>query len=146
MPRLHLIVEGQTEQAFAAQILVPHLANRGVFLSRPQLAAHAREKRIVHRGGILSYKPFKNDILRRFKEDHHSDVFFSTMIDLYKVPQDFPGYEAAYNLNDPYERIATIENAFQDDVKDSRFIPYVQLHEFEALLFSCPRKFAEYPV
>ena len=44
MPRLHLTVEGQTEQAFAASLLIPHLADKGVYLSKPQLAAHAKKK------------------------------------------------------------------------------------------------------
>ncbi len=95
MARLHLIVEGQTEQAFAAQLLIPHLAKNGVYLSMPQLAAHARRKGKTHRGGILSYAPFKNDILRRLKADQSSDVFLSTMIDLNGLPSDFPGVQSS---------------------------------------------------
>ena len=37
MPRLHLIVEGQTEQAFAAAMLAEHLAAKGVNLLPAQL-------------------------------------------------------------------------------------------------------------
>ena len=32
MPRLHMFVEGTTEQVFANTVLKPHLANRGVYL------------------------------------------------------------------------------------------------------------------
>ena len=43
MPRLHLIVEGQTEQAFVGRVLIPHLAAKGVYLSKAQLTAHVRK-------------------------------------------------------------------------------------------------------
>ena len=32
MPRLHMFVEGITEQVFADTVLKPHLANHGVYL------------------------------------------------------------------------------------------------------------------
>jgi hypothetical protein len=38
-------------------------------------------------------------------------------------------------------RVATIEKAFAEDLGDPRFIPYLQLHEFEALLLADPEKF-----
>ena len=34
-----------------------------------------------------------------------------------------------------------MEKAFGEDVADRRFILYIQLHEFETLLFVCPDKF-----
>ncbi len=58
------------------------------------------------------------------------------MIDLYGLPSAFPGREAAEKLrNDPYQRVASLEAAWANDIGDSRFIPYIQLHEFEACLF-----------
>lgn len=35
----------------------------------------------------------------------------------------------------------TTELTFADDIRDSRFIPYIQLHEYEAYLFSDPTSF-----
>ena len=69
MTRLHLIVEGKTEQAFATKVLIPQLAAKGVGLYKPQLAAHARRKGAEHRGGVLSYLPFRSHIVRRLKGD-----------------------------------------------------------------------------
>lgn len=60
---------------------------------------------------------------------------FTTMFDLYALPDDFPGYEAAKAIGEPYARVAALETAFAEAINDSRFIPYIQLHEFEALLF-----------
>jgi len=40
------------------------------------------------------------------------------------------------------KRIEILEACFQADIGDYRFIPYIQQHEFEALLFSEPTQFA----
>jgi len=34
-----------------------------------------------------------------------------------------------------------LEEAFAEDIADRRFVPYIQLHEFEAYLFSDPTWF-----
>ena len=39
--------------------------------------------------------------------------------------------------------ILPFENAFFDDIDDSRFIPYIQLHEFEALILVQPERLSE---
>ena len=62
------------------------------------------------------------------------------MFDLYGLPDDFPGYEAAVLQDDPYQRVQALEDALADDIDDHRFVPYIQLHEFEALLLSDPGK------
>ena len=62
------------------------------------------------------------------------------MFDLYHLPTDFPGYKDATQISDPYRRVRTLEEALRGDIADLRFIPYVQLHEFEALLLSDPQK------
>jgi Domain of unknown function (DUF4276) len=144
MVRLHLIVEGQTERTFAGQLLCPHLVDFGVYVGRIELVAHARKKQRVHRGGLQRYAPFKNDIVRRLKEDQSSDAFLSTMIDLYGLPDDFPESQAAISECDPYCRVKRLENALTEDIGDRRFIPYIQLHEFEALLLAMPDKILAY--
>lgn len=140
MARLYLFAEGQTEQTFASNVLAPHLANFGVYLAGPVLIATSRRKGIVHRGGGRHYLPMKNDIVRFLKQEQGADVFFTTMIDLYALPADFPGVDlAAKQRHLPYERVRTLEEAFAADVSDPRLIPHIQLHEFETLLFVEPK-------
>ena len=136
MVRLHLFVEGQTEQTFADMVLKPHLANFDVFMQKPVLIAHAHKKGKVHRGGGRNFLAMQKDIQTRLKEDSGSDVFFTTMIDLYGLPANFPGIEEAEKLRHlPYERVVALETSWVDDTEDKRFIPFIQLHEFEAYLF-----------
>ncbi len=59
------------------------------------------------------------------------------MIDYYALPHSFPGKQTPLVTN-VFQRVANLENAWRQDINDSRFIPYLSVHEFEALLFSCP--------
>jgi hypothetical protein len=139
MPRLYLFAEGQTDQTFADTILKPHLAPFEVYLHGAVLIAHARKKGKVHRGGGRKYLPMKNDIHRFLAQEKGGDVFFTTMIDLYGIHAEFPGLAEADKLRHmPDKRVEALEKAFADDMGDSRFVPYIQLHEYEAYLFSVP--------
>ena len=142
MARLHLFAEGQTEQTFADTVLKPHLANMGVHLHYPVLIAHARKKGRVYRGGGRRYLPMKNDIMRLLSQEKGRDVFFTTMIDLYAIHAKFPGLGQAEKLRHlPVRRVELLEQSFADDIGDPRFLPYIQLHEYEAYLFSDPSCF-----
>jgi hypothetical protein len=143
MPRLYLFAEGQAEQTFADTLVGPHLASHGVYLHRPVLIAHARRKGKVHRGGGRKYLSMKNDILRFLAQEKGGDVFFTTMIDLYAISPEFPGLAEAEKLRHlPAKRVEYLEQRFAADVGDRRFVPYIQLHEFEAYLFSDPSYFS----
>jgi len=85
----------------------------------------------------------KNDILRFLAQERAGDVFFTTMIDLYGIHAEFPGLDEAEKLRPlPDKRVEFLERAFTKDIGDIRFIPYIQLHEYEAYLFSDPTCFA----
>ena len=145
MARLYLFAEGQTEQTFADVLLNPHLAVFGVYLHKPVMIAHARKKGLVHRGGGgRRYIPMKNDIRRLLRQEKNSsETYFTTMIDLYAIHRGFPGLPDANQFHrDPRSRVDCLEKAWEQDVGDSRFIPYIQLHEFEAYLFAFPEAFA----
>ncbi len=53
---------------------------------------------------------------------------------------DFPGYEDACNCSNPYLRVERLEEEFLKDIGSTNFIPYIQLHEFEALVLTDPSK------
>ena len=95
MPRLYLFAEGWTEQTFASTVLSPHLANHGVYVQGPILVANSRKGRVTHRGGIRTFRAMQDDIGRLLRQDSVGDVFFTSMIDLYALPGDFPGFEEA---------------------------------------------------
>ena len=142
MVRVNLTAEGKTEQQFAVQVLSPHLASFGVYLVKPRGPSKGKKKGEVQRGGLVRYLPVKKDICRWLKQDSGTDVYFTTMFDLYALPSDFPGYAEASKKPTSLARVTALETALYEDIDDSRFIPYIQLHEFEALLLSDPSAFA----
>lgn len=48
----------------------------------------------------------------------------------------------AARIANPYDKVKVIEDALGADINDWRFIPYIQLHEFEALILSDPVRFS----
>jgi hypothetical protein len=142
MIRLHLTVEGDTEDQFVTSSLQGHLAARQVYADS-RLVFSGKKKGKTYRGGMFAaYEKIKNDILRWMKEDKNTEARFTTMFDLYALPADFPGYREAEKLSDPYQKVSKLEEALSLDFGDPRFIPYIQLHEFEALILSEPDKCA----
>lgn len=133
---IHVLCEGQTEQGFVEEVLRPYLQAHGATGVKSILITTNKKKNA--RGGMLSYNQAVTDLelLRKMKPDkEYERHIFTTMFDLYALPDDFPGYEAAKVLDDPYKRVAALETDFAKAINEERFIPYIQLHEFEALLF-----------
>lgn len=145
MLRLHMTVEGQTEQAFASQVLTPHLAPFGVMLAKPRLTGLvSRRKGRIPTGGMLhTFAHALGDMKRWLGEDRGEDARFTMMVDLYGLPSDFPGYAPAMDERDPHRRAQVLEAALAGEIEDKRFIPYLQIHEFEALILSQPEAFGQ---
>ena len=137
--RLNFIVEGQTEEAFVNTILRPHLADFAVWASARRVMT-SRKGGIKHSGGIVNYAHARSDIGRWLREDKNQDAHFTTMFDLYHLPEEFPGYADAERASNPYSRVKILEDALAAEIADWRFTPYLQLHEFEALLLAEPRQ------
>ena len=142
MIRVHVLVEGQTEETFVNNVLQPHFNGHEIYLY-PRLVGKPG-----HKGGIGEYPRAKGDILTTLK--HDTGASCTTMFDYYAMPSSWPNREAA--KQEPFaEKPVTIERAMLADVSAelgggfdcARFIPYVQMHEFEALLFSDPKLLAD---
>lgn len=144
MIRLYLTVEGQTEAAFAKNILAPHLANHNVFLTAPRFTGlHGRRRGRIPRGGLLNtFGHALADMKAWLKEDKSPDVRFSMMVDLYSLPHDFPGYESGMAKRTGTEQARALQASLGAEMGDLRFIPYLQVHEFEALVLVDPRRIA----
>ena len=136
------IVEGPTEQTFVRDHLAAHLGGRGIYMT-------ARlPGRVVRRGGGGEWESVRGDILRTLRE--RRGRICTTMFDFYGMPHDWPGRAEA--INKPLdEKGPHVEQALLDDLaayagddfRRELFIPYVQVHEFEALLFADVAKMAE---
>src|SRR4030042_2577531 len=140
MNRVRVLVEGQTEQAFIRDIIKPYFDDRQIYL-------HAVKLR--RQGGITRYAKAKDVIVRSLKED--PALICTTMVDFYGMPVDWPGREQANSCQSCAEKADIVEGSILEDIaghwgnsfNPNRLRPYVQMHEFEALLFSSPAKLAE---
>jgi len=130
--RLYLTVEGETERTFAERTLKPHLARFHVDV-RPSIVITNRK--LGTRGGGLGYARIEKDIRNRMKEDQTPEARFSTMLDLYALPSDFPECEEAAKKATGAMKVTHLEKALSARFGDPRFMPYLQLHEFEAILY-----------
>ncbi len=143
MIRLNMMVEGQTEESFVNRVLKPHLLKLDI-VPTPRLVFTGRKFGRTYRGGVTRYGNFKWDLLLWMREDSSENTRFTTMLDLYGLPGDFPGQAQVRRINNPMKRVHILEHAMSDDIADWRLIPYIQLHEFEALLLSDAEQFGRF--
>ncbi|MGV7963724.1 DUF4276 family protein [Photorhabdus tasmaniensis] len=136
MIRINVFVEGQTEETFVRDVLAPYFVAQQIYLT-PILAQTSTSQK----GGITSYGKVKYQITRLCRQD--PGAFVTTLIDYYGLPTDFPDYNEQQD-NAANERVVKLEQAFANDIGQTNFIPNLLLHEFEALLFCQPEKFADW--
>ena len=135
MHRVLTVVEGFTERTIVEQTFAPYLGARGVSLHAKIIGKPG------HKGGVRSFQAVLKEILALLKQERGSHV--STFFDFYGLPEDWPGVQQAKGM-EAREIAGTVERAIRSqaesrmDASDSpsRFVPYVQMHEVEALLFA----------
>lgn len=130
MIRLNITAEGFSEERFVSDMLRPHLLNFNIYVEVRKVLTN---RKLRKRGGIVGYQKFKNDVTQWFKEC--PDVYHTTLIDLYGLSADFPGHNTTKHL-EPYTRVLQMEHFMTEDLAFRKFIPYIQLHEFETLMYS----------
>lgn len=140
MKQIVVLVEGQTEETFIGEVVAPHLVALQIHI-KASIIDPKRGIGVPHqKGGTRSYEPIQKD-LRRLLKAPHIDIV-TTMIDFYARPNNFPKPKAEAANISCYEKVALYEKALADDISHPKFIPYLSLHEFEALLFADPNAVA----
>jgi hypothetical protein len=133
---LFVFVEGQTEEQFIKHTLAPHLAGKGVFSKARALptSRNSSTGQVLNRGGGY-FKTWERELSLHLR-DSRPDLRFTTLFDLYGLPQDFPRLADLLRIADTTKRAEAVEKVFAEQFGDSRFRPYFQRHEFEAFLFA----------
>jgi len=114
MKRLIIICEGETEVEFCRKILYPYFLEKQITVLSRNIT------------GIKKWRSLKRLIEHTLKSE--KSAFLTTLIDYYGLPSDYPNFRT----ND----VAEIENGMKEEIDNHRFIPYIQLHEFEGLIFN----------
>jgi hypothetical protein len=138
MPRILILVEGQTEERFVKDLLVPHL--RAIQPSASISPTVIPTKRVLSgkdfKGGILSYAQLR-DALRRLVNDR--DALVTTLMDFYGLPTETPGFADLPVGASPQEKVKRVQDAIWRDLGEPPNLHvHLALHEFEAFLFVEP--------
>jgi len=135
MIRVHVICEGQTEEMFINEVLSDLFNPKGIYLY-PSLIGKPG-----HKGGNIRYERLLTDVRARLLNDNTS--YCTTFLDFYGLPTDFPGKQDASTKTKSGNKAACLLSALKDALQADlgeeplrRFIPYVQMYEFEGILFS----------
>jgi len=131
MKRVIIICEGETEKEFCNTILTPYFAKKEIFIQSPLIKKSM--------GGIVKWSELKKQITLHLTND--SKAFVTTLIDYYGLysKYNFPLWHKAEQRPNKNERMEMLERGMLESIDDAvrfRFIPYLQLHEFEGLLFN----------
>lgn len=147
--KVYVLVEGPTEQTFLRDVLAPAMSCQGVYLYP------ARIGKSGHKGGNIRFDRARTDIEHFLRQQR--DTYVSTMFDYFRIDTDWPGraevcrrVQSGVNLR-AQEKASILEGAMQKAIEQTcpdvnaqrRFVPYIGMHEFEALLFSNTRVLAE---
>ena len=142
MKQLNIFCEGPTEQGFCTQVLQPHLFPQGDGLIHTLAVGEKDHHHLYGIGRRTKYERVRKFICNTIKDREGKNVYFTTLFDLYALPTDFPGKDA--NVKDranPTPYVLALEEAFRQSIGYYRFIPYLQLHEYETMLFADPDAF-----
>ncbi len=129
------IVEGKTEQVFIEKILAPYLGHKNIGIRATQVSKPGQK------GGDVRFSRVKRDLEGHLKQ--RADTYVTTFIDYYGT-KEWPGLELVPPQALPQTIADCINNTtksqvvslFPEQQAERRFIPFVAVHEFEALLFS----------
>ncbi len=131
-----IICESQTEQTFIRDVLAPEMGVKGIYL-HPALIGKPG-----HKGGDISFQRAVIDIEAFLKQ--RVDTYVSTMFDYFRLETNWPGKQDIIGNLTAGQKAGKIEKATFSEIEKSykelnaenRFIPYIEMHEFEAVLFS----------
>ena len=129
MIRLAISVEGQTEEEFSKDVLTTHLRSHGVE-AQPVLLGRARGHGAG--GGNVSVGRLASEMAHLY----HSFDAVTSLVDFY-------GFRDKRDKTaDELEALVRGEVQQKVGWNQYRVLPYVQMHEFEGLLFSDVRAFS----
>lgn len=130
MKRLIIIVEGQTEEEFVKEVLAPYFHRYELYSIIPIKIATSK----VSKGGFVNYAHLYNDANGYLREP---DTIVTMFVDYFRIPTSVPQYNNCITNNALVDdKINCLEQAIASSINNPNFIPYIQKHEFESLLFA----------
>ncbi len=139
MKRVYIVVEGQAEQEFVNSVLQSYFQDFGILSVTPILVRTSR----TGRGGMVNFQHLSNTV-KLLLHSSQNDFIVTTLVDFFRIPNTMPKYAECMLKTNKTECVEALEDAMNEFIGDRRFFSYIQLHEFEALLFSDNKGFEYY--
>ena len=114
MVRIGISVEGSTEERFIKAVLAPYLSVKDIYITP------------ISMDGNVSVDRVKGEL----KKIANNFDYVTTLYDFY-------GFKKKKDNEDRGSLEKRLEDAVHEGVKP-KLIPYIQMYEFEGILFSCP--------
>ncbi|NUM70706.1 MAG: DUF4276 family protein [Ignavibacteriaceae bacterium] len=131
-----VLVEGQTEERFVKNNLDPWLfENFNTNIQPVTYTTKVNPSGKHYKGGGLNFTKMTDQIERLLRSPQYH--FVTTFIDYYALPDEFFGDMDISGKSD-LQKANMAEQHMSNKLGSAKFIPYIQMFEFEALLFSCP--------
>lgn len=140
MANILIIVEGQTEEQFYKHLVQHELQNEdGSYRHYLQVVVMPSKRNVYsrnHKGGAFSYDVCLDNIRRFLRQASHCDLVLLTL--------DYYGLHESFKQNLPSQpfsledKILAIQHRLEDEIGTQHFKFRLQVHEFEAYLFSSP--------
>jgi len=137
--RLHLLVEGQTEETVVGDLFRPYLERQGWIVTLSILVTKRPAGGGAFRGGVGGWPKMRREVQLLL---HGGFDLVTTLLDYYGFPSDAPGMADRPSAG-PYERVAHVERALATDVGSSRFLPNLVLHETETWVLAAANELAD---
>jgi hypothetical protein len=131
LKRIIIICEGLTEKEFCIDVLQPYFTPKNIQIQTPLIKKSG--------GGIVAWSVLKKQIESHLRSDTVAIV--TSLMDYYGIYEKhgYPSWEEAHMKSNKAERMDILEQGMYNEIAEDiryRFIPYIQLHEFEGLLFT----------
>lgn len=146
MKNFRIVTEGQSETNFVNRVMAPYFAGRCTLIPITVVTKTDNRHGKIYKGGIGNYGQIRNTLLKTLANaSKNPDSYVTTMFDFYRLPTDVPGVAEAEKVDDPYKKVEIIEREVQrmEGYGEKFFFPYIELHEFEAMIFSDITKLEE---
>lgn len=135
--RVLILVEGQTEERFVKDVLSPAFFEKELYFQPTILVTKRVKDGPNFKGGVTNFSKFENDVRRLL--DSAGGAMVTTMLDYYRLPNDFPGVRSRPANITSSARVRHVEQALARHFGNRQdFLPFLALHEFEAWLFAAP--------
>ncbi|MBW8017726.1 MAG: DUF4276 family protein [Planctomycetes bacterium] len=134
-----VLAEGRTEKIFVREVLAPAMLAKNIYMDATLVGKT---------GGDVRFERVQNEIGKHLKQ--RGDTYVTTMFDYFRIDPNWPGKSdviqdigtgakiTAHKKGIKMETatLEAIKTSFPNCQPEKRFIPYIQMHEFEALLFT----------